>query len=141
MTYIFDACALLSMINGEAGGDIVERVFEEASAGSCDLSMSIVQLLEIYYDQVYLFGEAEARKIIETLIAGPIYILDTISYPVMYEAGRIKTVYHCSLADAIACATAISFNATLVTSDHKEIEPVKTGENLSILWLPPHPKR
>jgi predicted nucleic acid-binding protein len=59
----------------------------------------------------------------------------------MYEAGRLKTTYAISLADAIACATAGSLRATLVTSDHKELTQVEQDENLSVLWLPPRPKK
>jgi predicted nucleic acid-binding protein len=141
MIYVLDACALLALINGEPGGDIVSRLFEEAERGDCRLSVSIIQLLEVYYDQIYAFGIDEAKRITEWVIAGPISVIDPITYPVMYEAGRLKTSYSISLADSIACAAALALKATLVTSDHKEIEAVESGENLSVLWLPPRPKR
>ncbi|GHV93659.1 hypothetical protein AGMMS50268_41620 [Spirochaetia bacterium] len=116
-------------------------MFAEAARGDCSLSMSIVQLLEIYYDQIYLVGQAEAKELTEVIIAGPVSIIEHVSYPVMYDAGRLKTTYHCSLADSIACATAIALQAALVTADHNELEAVEKGENLSVLWLPARPKK
>ncbi|GHV40283.1 hypothetical protein AGMMS49546_13880 [Spirochaetia bacterium] len=141
MTYVLDSSAVIAFINREAGGDIVKRLIAEAGQGDCSLSISIVQLLEIFYDHVYCYGIDEAKKITEAIIAGPVSIIEHISYPIMYDAGRLKTTYHCSLADAIACATAISLQAVLVTADHNELEAVEKGENLSVLWLPAHPKK
>jgi predicted nucleic acid-binding protein len=141
VTYVLDACAMLALINSEPGADIVKRLFEEAERGSSTLSMSIVQLLEVYYDQIYAFGIDEAKRITEWIIASPVSVIGTITVPVMYEAGRLKTAYSISLADSVACAAALALRAVLVTSDHKEIEAVESGENLSILWLPPRPKK
>jgi predicted nucleic acid-binding protein len=139
--YVLDACALLALINGEAGADTVKRLFEEAERGDCELYVSIIQLLEVYYDRVRMVGAEAARERAEWIIAGPVSVIDPITYPVMYEAGRLKTAYSISLADSIACAAAHALGATLVTSDHKEIKPVEQGENLSVLWLPPRPKK
>jgi hypothetical protein len=42
--------------------------------------------------------------------------------------------------NAIGLATAIELSAHFVTSDHHELEAIEQNENISILWLPPHPK-
>ena len=52
----------------------------------------------------------------------------------MYEAGRFKTSYSMSLADAIAAATAKIFTATLVTKDN-EMKPAEEAGEFSVLWL------
>ena len=95
--------------------------------------MSIVQLLEVYYDCVYVVGAEEAKKRVEAILAEPVNIIETISYPVLYEAGRFKTMYSMSLADSIAAATAKILSAVLVTKD-SELEAAAAGE-FSILWL------
>jgi predicted nucleic acid-binding protein len=141
MTYLLDACALLAMINGEPGADIVMRLFNEAERGDCTLSLSIVQLLEVYYDRIHVVGREAAKQRVEWIIAGPVSVIDSITVPVMYEAGRLKTSYHCSLADAIGIATAIELSAQFVTSDHHDFEAVEKAEGLSVLWLPPRPKK
>jgi predicted nucleic acid-binding protein len=143
MKYVLDACALIALFNGEEGADVVARLLEEAGRADTGLFMSIIQLLEVYYDRIYVVGAEAAKERAEAIVAGPVSIVDPITYPVMYEAGRLKTKYPISLADAIACATAGSLQATLVTSDHKELEQVEQGENLSFIWLPakPHKKK
>jgi predicted nucleic acid-binding protein len=141
LAYLLDACALIALFNGEEGADMVARLLEEADRGDISLSMSIIQLLEVYYDRVYIVGTTAAKERVDAIIAGPISILDPITYPVMYEAGRLKTTYSISLADSIACATAMSFNAALVTSDHHELEPLEQHEKISFFWLPAKPKK
>jgi predicted nucleic acid-binding protein len=95
--------------------DIVLGLLEQARTGAIRLSMSIVQLLEVYYDRLYISGEYGAQIRVQSILNEPINIIESISYQVMYEAGRFKISYSMSLADAIAAATARSLAATLVT--------------------------
>jgi len=134
MHYLFDACALLAVFNGEPGADIVLDLIEQARTGDIRLSMSIVQLLEVYYDRLYISGEYGAIIRVESILAEPINIIESISYPVMYEAGRFKTSYSLSLADAIAAATAKNLTATLVTKD-KEMKSTEEAGEFPILWI------
>jgi hypothetical protein len=39
------------------------------------------------------------------------------------------------IAVLIACVTASCLNATLVTSDHKELEAVERGESINFYWF------
>jgi predicted nucleic acid-binding protein len=132
--YLFDACAILAVLNDEPETEKILDLLERARSGAIRLSMSIVQLLEVYYDRVYVSGTDAARIRVEAILAEPITIIDSISYPVMYEAGRFKTVYSMSLADSIAAATAKSLAATLVTKDSELQGAEKAGE-FSVLWL------
>ena len=134
MHYLLDACALLMIFNDEPGAQKVIDLIKQARAGNIRLSMSIVQLLEVFYDRIYIAGIDEARSVVESILAGPIDIINTISYEVMYEAGRFKTSYSMSLADAFAAATAKSIDAVLVTKDD-ELRPAEEAGNFSILWL------
>jgi PIN domain nuclease of toxin-antitoxin system len=134
MHYLLDACAFLAVFNGEPGANIVLDLLEQARSGAIRLSMSIVQLLEVYYDRIYISGEQGARIRVESILAEPISIIESISYQIMYEAGRFKTSYSMSLGDAIAVATARSLAATLVTKD-KEMKPAEEAGEFSVLWL------
>jgi predicted nucleic acid-binding protein len=131
--YLLDACALLALFNGEEGSEAVTDLLKKARAGDITLSMSIVQLLEVYYDRVYVVGAEEAKKRVEAILAEPVHIIETISLPVLYEAGRFKTTYSMSLADSVAAATAKILSAVLVTKD-RELEAAANGE-FSIHWL------
>jgi predicted nucleic acid-binding protein len=134
MNYLLDACSLIAVFNSEPGAEIVLDLLEKARTGTICLSMNIVQLLEVYYDRLYISGEYGARIRVEAILDEPINIIDTISYQVMYEAGRFKTSYSMSLADAIAAATARSISATLVTKDN-EMKPAEETGEFSVLWL------
>ena len=134
MHYLLDACALLIIFNGEPGAQKILDLLEQAKSGYVRLSMSIIQLLEVYYDRIYVAGVDDARIVVETILAEPIKIIDSISYPVMYEAGRYKTAYSMSLADAFAAAVAKNNSATLVTKDD-EFKKVEEAGEFPILWL------
>ena len=134
MTYLLDACSLLAVFNDEPGAQKVLDLLEQAKTGTISLFMSIVQLLEIYYDRVYVAGESAAKIRVEHILAEPIRIIESISYPVMYEAGRFKTTYSMSLADSVAAATAKSIGAAFVTKDDEMKAAEEAGE-FSVLWL------
>ena len=134
MHFLFDACVAIAIFNAEPGAIKALDLIEQAKNGTVSLFMNIVQLLEIYYDRINIVGENNARIRVESILEEPITIIETISYQVMYEAGRFKTFYSMSLADSIACATAKNLGATLVTKD-KEIKPAEEAGEFSVLWL------
>jgi PIN domain nuclease of toxin-antitoxin system len=49
LNYIFDACALISLIKNEAAFDQVNGLLARAAAGEISIFMSIVNLVEVYY--------------------------------------------------------------------------------------------
>ena len=132
--YLLDACAVLAVFKDEPEKQKVLDLVEQARIGEIRLSINIVQLLEVYYDCVYVAGEDAARARIKTILAEPISVIETISFDVMYEAGRFKTSYSMSLADSIAAATAKQFTTTLVTKD-SEFQPAERAGEFSVLWL------
>jgi predicted nucleic acid-binding protein len=139
--YCLDACVLIVFLNDEEGSDIVDDLLDKAEKGEIALFMSKVQLLEVYYDRIYTAGIDAAKERVLSILAEPITIVDTITDTVLYEAGRFKTSYDMSLADAIGLATAKELSAVFVTSDHKELEPIEQHEQIPFLWLPPKPKK
>jgi predicted nucleic acid-binding protein len=132
--YLFDACAVLSFIKSEPEAQKIRDLLNQARAGTVRLSMSIVQLLEVYYDCIYVGGEDEARVIVASFLSEPVTIIEAVSYDVMYEAGRFKTTYSMSLADCIAAATAKILGAVLVTKDD-EMKPAEEAGEFSVQWL------
>jgi predicted nucleic acid-binding protein len=133
--YLLDACALLALFNGEKGDDAVDNLLLQAEDGQIALYMHIAQLLEVYYDRLYLMDMAQVKEIIESILAFPITIIDQITYPIFYEAGRLKKTYSVSFADSIALATACSLSYTLVTSDHHEFDGIEKKEPINFFWI------
>jgi predicted nucleic acid-binding protein len=132
--YVLDACALIAMINGEAGFETVRDTFARAAAGECSVRMSIVNLVEVYYHFIRDIGSRAAEETMREVSALPLTVIDTISEAVYRETARFKSGYSMSLADAFACATALSLRATLVTKD-SEVQAVEQNEILSVLWI------
>jgi len=139
--YLLDACALITLFKEEVGFEHVKKLIADADAGTIDVSISVINLLEVYYGFGRETGIDYAKQIIGKIQDSSISIVDVISPFVFHEAGRIKAIYKCSLADAIGVATAKELDALFVTSDHSELEPVAEGEKLQFYWLPPHPRK
>jgi predicted nucleic acid-binding protein len=51
------------------------------------------------------------------------------------EAGRLKASYKMSLADAILVAEAFILDATVVTSDHHELDAIDKKEDIEFYWV------
>ena len=52
MHYILDACALIAFLNDEEGANAIEDMLTQSAVGDVPVSMSIVNLLEVYYGEL-----------------------------------------------------------------------------------------
>jgi PIN domain nuclease of toxin-antitoxin system len=137
-----DASALLALLKEEEGYQAVNELFRRAHHGEITLSMSIVNLIEVFYLFIRERGMAIAVETLEQIYASSIEIIDTISRPVLNEASRLKGTYKMALGDAIGLATARSLDAPFVTADYNELGEVEQKEAVSLLWIrPPGPKQ
>jgi predicted nucleic acid-binding protein len=135
LNYVFDACALIAFLNKEPEAVKVKSLLERTGTEDISIYMSVFNLVEVYYGFIRKYGSVErADEIMQQVDDLPIEIIETVSPAVYRETARLKGFYRISLADAIACATAKSLAATLVTKD-SEIKAVEQGENLSVLWI------
>jgi predicted nucleic acid-binding protein len=135
MRYVLDACALIAYYNDEEGSDPVEDVLSEALNGDSDILMHRVNLFEVYYDLLRSSGEDETTKAMDSFSGSPIAVVDVITNELMKEAARFKLSYKISVADAFALATAKLENATLITADHHEFDPIEEAKELNFLWI------
>jgi predicted nucleic acid-binding protein len=133
--YIFDACALLAFIYDETGADIVQDVLEAAEKNNITVYMNKLNLFEVYYNVRREEGELLAETLLDMVKKLPIRIIDGISDEVFREAGRIKSNYKISLADAIVLGEASVNNAKIVTSDHHEFNVIESNENIAFHWI------
>jgi predicted nucleic acid-binding protein len=124
------------LINGEEGDDIIDDLLQKAETGEITLSISIAQLLEVYYDRIYVMGIEIAGEILGSILNGPIKIINTITHSVLREAARLKTSYAISFADSIGLATANDLSIQFITSDG-EFKPVEQAENIKFFWFRP----
>jgi predicted nucleic acid-binding protein len=134
MIYVLDACALIAVLNDEAGADTVVELLDQAEAGVDRLYMSSIQVMEVYYDRIYVNGREYAETVLKDIFNSRIIILTEISQDIIREAGRFKTSYSMSLADAFVAATTKMLGATLITKDNEMKEANEAGE-FPIQWL------
>ena len=128
------ASAVIALLNNEGGADTVAELITRAGVGTDRLFMSGIQVLEVYYDRIYVKGRDYAETVLESLYSSPIIILQEIARDIIREAGRFKTSYSMSLGDTFAAATAKKLSAALVTRDKEMKAPEEAGE-FSVLWL------
>jgi predicted nucleic acid-binding protein len=129
MTFVLDACALISFLNDEEGGERIENILNQSADGKSIVCMSITNLLEVFYGELRKKGLEIAEVVLSVIDAYGVTIVDTVSVPVFRTAARIKAGYRCSLADAIGLATAFNLSGAFVTSDG-EMLPIDRQEPL-----------
>jgi predicted nucleic acid-binding protein len=133
--YVLDACALVAFVKDETGAGIVQNVLDEANAGNAEVYMNKLNLFEVYYGFRKADGYERAEELYNMALTLPITVIEGISDDVFREAGRIKSSYKISLADAIALGEASILKASLLTSDHHEFDAVEENENITFTWI------
>ena len=115
MTMCLDSWAVLRWLEGiEPAATRVDDVLAERPC------MSWINAGEVYYIVTRLAGEAEAETVVNDLRLG--VRLDPALPDRVTEAASIKARYPMAYADAFAVATALAYDATLLTGDPKIIE-------------------
>jgi len=96
--------------------------------------MHYVNLGEVYYYVYRQEGEDIANNVYAALIALPIHFIG-ISEPQLLTAGRIKATRHIPYADAFAAALCMLENATLVTADCHDFDPLEQAGLITVEWI------
>ena len=133
--YLLDACAIIAYINDEEGADVVDDLFARAFDGDVLISVSIVNLLEVYYGILRDLGVDKANEVIDEIQLLPIKIISDVRYDAFREAGRLKVSYKLSLADSVALGIASVTTNFIVTADHHEMDVVEQSESIKFLWI------
>ena len=134
-TYVIDACALIAYLFDEDGADVFENLLVKALNKEVEMIMHLANLGEVYYDIVKRNDEATAQETYQDVKQLPIRFEDRIRDQMVFKIGEVKTAYRISYADAFAVAQATLSNAELVTTDHKEFEPLEEAGIVKIKWL------
>ena len=135
MRYVLDACALIACLTGEHGGEKVKEILSQAAKNESMIRMSKLNLLEVYYHTWRAHGKEAADTMLGTVKKSPVEIIAEISDAVLVEAGRLKTIYKLSLADAIAVAEASVSGCSVVTADHHEFDALESQEPIPFFWI------
>ncbi|MCL2041153.1 MAG: PIN domain-containing protein [Bacteroidales bacterium] len=129
--FVLDACAVLALIKGEQGMNIVKSAIES----DAEVFIHSVTLLEIYYNVAKELGIDSADLFFEQIIQTKIKIIYEITESTIKSAGYMKSKYKISLGDSFVLATAKWHKAKVISSDHHELDVIETSENIDFLWI------
>jgi PIN domain nuclease of toxin-antitoxin system len=127
--YILDACAAIAYLRDEPGAETVDDLLS-LEPPSCYIHA--INLCEVYYDFLRASGEKVASASMEDLRSVGLIIRNDMDEAFWRQAGHYKVAYRMSLADAFLASLAERFDAEIVTSDRKELEPVAQSGALRV---------
>jgi len=120
--FIFDACALIALLEDEPGAAVVEELLQE-STNRC--LIHAISACEVYYD-LCRRGNTEDADTLEALFTEyGLELFEALPSDLWRIAGKLKAEWRrVSLADCFALSLAIREQGSLVTSDHHELDPI-----------------
>lgn len=134
--FCLDAFAWLAWLQDEPGAADVQRCLGDAERGHADCVTSIINLGEAFYRLVRVNRREQAESLWHMALRHrlPVSVKEATQRRVR-RAAELKSNHAIAYADAFAVATALEFQATLVTGD-PEIKPLVGQYDLKVEWLP-----
>jgi predicted nucleic acid-binding protein len=129
--FVLDACAVIALIKGEQGSDVVKKTIESDS----EIFLHAVTFLEVYYNVVKEFGTDKANTFFNWIVQIGIEIIYEITEETIKCAGYFKSKYKISLGDSFVLAVAKLNSAKIVSSDHHEFDTIQNQENIGFVWV------
>lgn len=128
---LFDAHPILKWVQKERGYQKVRSLMMECRDQSALGYMNQINLGEVYYTTIRSVGLEEARKFLDNFFRLPLTIVLPDS-ELIWKASEIKAEYSISYADCFAAATALRYEAVILTGDP---DFKKIGSLVSVEWL------
>jgi predicted nucleic acid-binding protein len=115
--YVLDANAVLRYfgVSEGQGTNKVRALFEQAERGQARLSMSVVNLGEVFYVLLKHVGEPRARHYIQVL--QHVATMVEADVALALGAAEMKHNYKLGYADSFTAMLAVTLKATLVSAD------------------------
>lgn len=133
MIYVLDACAIVAYLNGEPGGDVVEKALLEQNS---ECLAHAINLCEVYYLFYRAGGEAASAKALADLSDVGVGERNDFDSAFWQQAGVLKAVHRkVSLADCCAITLTQRVVGTLLTSDRHELDPLAALGVCSISFI------
>jgi predicted nucleic acid-binding protein len=131
---VLDSWAIMGWLQGEEPARTkVRELLEQASRGAAKVSISLINVGEVFYLIAKCHGAAPAERFLADLAMMPIQSL-LPDRKLILGAARLKSRYPIAYADAFAVETARDQNAILVTGD-PELWRLSKHEPIDLLWL------
>jgi len=131
---VLDSWAMIGWLQGEEPARArVRELLEQASRGETKVSISLLNVGEVFYLIAKRHGAAPAERFLADLAMMPIQAL-LPDRRLILNAARLKSRYPISYADAFAVETAREQNAMLVTGE-SELWQLSKREPIELLWV------
>ena len=128
---VLDAYALMAFYENEPGADTVRELILSAEKGTNELSMTAINLGEVWYSLARNYSSKVADHYVHEVEAMAIEIVPA-DWSLAYQAAQFKAGGHLSYADCFAAALAKLKNAELVTGD-KEFKSLQ--DQIKVHWI------
>jgi len=124
MNYVLDACAMIALLRDEPGADRVAAVLLQSGVTNF---VHAINLTEVHYDFIRAADESIAADAIKAMRSTGIKLRKDISDSFLCDVAKLKgNIRRISLADCFCVTLARRLDATILTSDRGEFEPLKT---------------
>lgn len=134
---VLDAWALVAWQQREASAPRVRSLLARAATGALQLSISVVNAGEVFYQLARKRDMAAADRFWFELVRGQIPIrLMPASVQRVARAARLKATYQLSYADAFAVGLAQELQVPVVTGD-PEIRGAAAAGAVGLEWIGP----
>jgi len=130
---ILDTSAILTYFEGEEGKETVEIFLKRSASNEIELFIPFSAAIEFYYINFNSQGEETANQRFTMLMSLPVKVLKSIDEPYIIQAGRLKSSYPISFADALIATYAYLEKASLV---HKDPEYLILENEIDLITLP-----
>lgn len=131
--YVFDACAIIALLDAEPGAEVVETLLV-GEGHRCVIH--ILNVCEVYY-HIYRRADKERADKLKDVLGSYGFEFEESLVPALWqEASQLKAEWRrVSLVDCFALALTIREKATLVTSDHHELDPIAAASLCPIRFI------
>jgi uncharacterized protein len=129
--YVVDSYSILTYLQKGPGWQEMGLLLRKWRSTRFEAKLNWINWGEIYYITWKYFGKEKAQEVRDLLIALPLEV-EPVDFELIALAAELKAGHNISYADAFCAATAIRYNAILVTGDPK----FKSLEDkIDIRWL------
>jgi len=132
MIYVLDASAIIAWLRNEPGADVVDNAVRDVNS---QCLVHSINLCEVFYDARRNAGEAHAQAVVSDLAAIGVVERNDFDQAFWMDAGRLKAGGGISLADCFGIMLANRAGATLLTSDHHEMDKIAAAGICNITFI------
>lgn len=129
---VFDAGALIALVNAEAGDGVVRQLLIN-NAGSCFIHA--VNLLEVCYNAEREHGPEYVATLLQLMAGAGIETRGDFDPDFLRDASFLKVNYKMSLADTFGLSLARRLGCPFASTDHHELDAVKIAGVCDVLFI------